>query len=315
MGLVPYFVAYAGIAVFVVAVVVRILTFARLPMALRWELYPVPHEGKRRRHGGSYLEEVDWWLKPRHVVTTYDLRAMAKEVLLLEGVRANNRPMWRSSFPFHMGLYLTIVTTALMVAEPFVRRLLPGLMASAYGDLWRLSTVVAGAGGLVLAIRGALGLLWRRLTVPDLAEFTTAGHLFNLGFFVVAFGCALVTFALFDRDFGLVRTFVSNLVTFRLDPLASGPAGAMVGVSASVLALLLAYIPLTFMSHFVGKYFAYHAVRWNDEPNLRGGPQERPILANLVQKVTWAAPHIQSHGEKNWVDVATMPHEAYGEQR
>jgi nitrate reductase gamma subunit len=313
--LVPYWVAYAGIAVFVVAVVVRILSFVRMPMSLRWELYPVPHEGKRGDHGGSYLEDVNWWLKPRDVVRTYDLRAMAREILVLHALHEHNRPMWRSSFPFHMGIYLTIVATVLMMANPLMQHVAPGLMASAYGDLWRLSTVVSGAGGLLLAIRGALGLLWRRLTAPDLADYTTLGHVLNLGFFVVAFGCAFATFALYDRDFALVGALVRNLVTLRLQPVATGPAGAMVALSASLLALLLAYIPLTFMSHFVGKYFAYHSVRWNDEPNVRGGPQESAILANLVQKVSWAAPHIQSHGEKSWAEVATMARDAYGDRR
>jgi hypothetical protein len=69
------------------------------------------------------------------------------------------------------------------------------------------------------------------------------------------------------------------------------------------------------MSHFVGKYFAYHSVRWNDEPNLKGGKQEGPIVANLMQKVTWAAPHIQSDGEKNWVEVATMDVKKYGDKK
>ena len=315
MTLVPYLVVYAGLAVFAVAVAVRVRTFVRMPMALRWELYPVPHEGARGAHGGSYLEEVNWWLRPRVVVRTYDLKAMGKEILFLHALHAHNRPMWRSSFPFHMGLYLSMVATALMATAPLVRHLAPWAMASAYGDLWRLSTIVSGGAGLILAIRGALGLLWRRLTAAELKDFTTAGHVVNLCFFIVAFGCALATVVLYDRDFTLVGAFVRNLVTFRLEPVAAGPAGAMVGVSASLLALLVAYIPLTFMSHFVGKYFAYHSVRWNDEPNLRGGPQEAPILANLLQKVSWAAPHIQSHGEKSWAEVATMAHEAYGGER
>jgi nitrate reductase gamma subunit len=79
--------------------------------------------------------------------------------------------------------------------------------------------------------------------------------------------------------------------------------------------VLLAYIPMTHMSHFVGKFFAYHSIRWNDEPNLKGGPQEAAIVANLMQKVTWAAPHIQSNGEKNWVEVATMDYKSYGEKK
>jgi hypothetical protein len=59
------------------------------------------------------------------------------------------------------------------------------------------------------------------------------------------------------------------------------------------------------MSHFIGKYFAYHAIRWNDAPNLRGSPEEKTIQALLSQKVSWAAPHIQGGGTKTWVDVAT----------
>ena len=40
-------------------------------------------------------------------------------------------------------------------------------------------------------------------------------------------------------------------------------------------ALLAAYIPFTHMSHFVGKYFTYHAVRWDDAANRRGGAIEQ----------------------------------------
>ncbi len=31
-------------------------------------------------------------------------------------------------------------------------------------------------------------------------------------------------------------------------------------------ALLIAYIPITHMAHFVVKYFAYHKVRWDRHP-------------------------------------------------
>ena len=67
----------------------------------------------------------------------------------------------------------------------------------------------------------------------------------------------------------------------------------------------MAYIPLTHMSHFVGKYFAYHAIRWNDTPNLRGGMQEAKIHKLLAQPINWAAPHIRGDGKKTWVDAAT----------
>jgi hypothetical protein len=58
------------------------------------------------------------------------------------------------------------------------------------------------------------------------------------------------------------------------------------------------------MSHFVGKYFAYHAIRWNDKPNLAGGPQEAKIGKLLGYKVSWSAAHIQGGGAKTWADLA-----------
>jgi nitrate reductase gamma subunit len=79
----------------------------------------------------------------------------------------------------------------------------------------------------------------------------------------------------------------------------------MTTVTVVLLGLLVAYIPLTHMSHFVGKYFAYHTIRWNDAPNLRGGDQEQPIQDLLNRPVTWAAPHIRGDGKKTWADVAT----------
>jgi nitrate reductase gamma subunit len=312
MSLIPYLIAYAGIAVFVIAVVARILMYARMPMHLRWELYPVPHEASRAAHGGSYLEEVDWWTKPREVSKAAELKAMGTEILFLEALHKHNRPMWRSSFPFHFGLYLVIAATVLMLGGGVLSLVAGGFAGSGFGSLWYGAVVVTGAVGLALSIYGALGLLQRRLTSPELADYTTAADIFNLAFFVVAFGFALATFALFDRDFTLVSSFVRNLVSFRLEPVASGTAGLMVGISVSLLAALVAYIPLTHMSHFIGKYFAYHSIRWGDEPNLQGGPQEAGIMANLMQKVTWAAPHIQSGGEKNWVEVATMDFQKYG---
>ncbi len=56
---------YLSVAVFVIAVAVRALKLARLPLHLRWELYPVAHEKGRASYGCSYLEEPDWWTKPR----------------------------------------------------------------------------------------------------------------------------------------------------------------------------------------------------------------------------------------------------------
>ena len=51
--------------IFLLACLARIRMYARAPLHLRWEVYPVPHERPdRAKHGGSRFEEVDWWQKP-----------------------------------------------------------------------------------------------------------------------------------------------------------------------------------------------------------------------------------------------------------
>ena len=111
---------------------------------------------------------------------------------------------------------------------------------------------------------------------------------------------------LVDRDFAVVSAFVANLMTFQMVAIpGAGLAAVLPALSAVLLALLAAYIPLTHMSHFIGKYFAYHAIRWSDEPNLPGGKQEKQIEELLSRPVTWSAPHINADGKKTWLDAAT----------
>ena len=70
--------------------------------------------------------------------------------------------------------------------------------------------------------------------------------------------------------------------------------------------LLIAYLPLTHMSHMFMKYFMYHSMRWEDAPNLKGSRIEEAVLKNLGFKSTWSALHIGADGEKTWVDIATQ---------
>jgi hypothetical protein len=59
------------------------------------------------------------------------------------------------------------------------------------------------------------------------------------------------------------------------------------------------------MSHFGGKYFAYHSIRWKDDPNLPGGKEEKVIEELLSRPISWSAPHIKGDGKKTWLDAAT----------
>jgi nitrate reductase gamma subunit len=306
MTLLPYLVAYGAIGIFVIAVIARFLMWARMPMHLRWELYPVAHEGPKAKYGGSYLEEFEWWTKKRHKSLFSEISAMAAEIIFLVAVKEHNPKLWTRSFPFHFGLYMVIGATALMFGAGLLTALAPGAMEGTLGTLFEYAILVAGVGGLVLGILGALGLLQRRLGDPALKDFTTSADIFNLVFFVVAFGVALANFAIVDRDFSKATAFCQGLITADFEGFSGTGLELYLPLAAVVLlSLLTVYIPLTHMSHFVGKYFAYHTIRWNDEPNLQGGKEEATINALLGQKITWSAEHIQGGGEKSWVDVAT----------
>jgi nitrate reductase gamma subunit len=307
MAEVPYVLAYLAIAVFTVAVIVRFRMWSKMPMHVRWELYPVAHEASKASYGGSYLEETDWWKQKREVSLIGELKVMIPEILFLVAVKEKNPKLWLRTFPFHFGLYLTIGSVALMLLVGLVEALAPGALAGAsLASPVQTIIVIVGVAGLAIGIIGALGLLHRRLTSPDLKDFTTGADLFNLVFFILAFGCSLATFWLVDRDGAIVMRFATNLVSFKLVALeGTGLAMQLPLASIVLMSLLVAYVPLTHMSHFIGKYFAYHAIRWNDEPNLAGGDQEPVIQGLLNRPISWAASHIDGDGKKSWADVAT----------
>ena len=134
-----YAILYAGALVFVVACVIRAVTYARLPLHLRWELYPVPHENKERlAHGGSYLETKDWWTKPIPFNLSSELKWMLAEILFLKGLWEFKRKTWYRSYPFHLGLYMLIGAGAFLFSSAFLGIVAPGAWAGGIGTVGRV---------------------------------------------------------------------------------------------------------------------------------------------------------------------------------
>jgi nitrate reductase gamma subunit len=100
----------------------------------------------------------------------------------------------------------------------------------------------------------------------------------------------------------MVRAFVASLISFDLAPIKS----PLFLVQMLLASLLIAYIPLTHMSHFFMKYFLYHDIRWGDEPTVDNPATQAKIGVVLNYPVTWAAPHIAGHGKNTWAEVATF---------
>ena len=296
-------VTYVSAVVFVVAVLARFVKYQTMPIHLRWELYPVAHEKGRAHYGGSYLEELDWWTKPRKASLLGELKVMIPEIVLLAGVREHNRSHWLRSFPFHFGLYLLAGLIGLL-AIGAVATLTGAAITADAGVLGRAvfhATYVIGWSGLGLGFLGSLALLGRRAFNVDYREYTKQSDYLNLVFFVITFGVAIGAHTFGDSQFVQLRAYVESLLSVDLSY-----RGTPLGVAEIVLAsLLVAYIPLTHMSHFFTKWFMYHDIRWSDEPSRRGGNIEKKVDRALKYSVSWAAPHIRGDGKKNWVDVAT----------
>jgi len=302
MSVFLYSVIYLSILVFAVACAVRGFQYARAPVHLRWELYPVPHEESDRvEHGGSYFETVDWWTKPAHFSLWGELKSMIPEIVFLKGLWEFNRELWFRSFPFHFGLYLLIVTVGLLAFDAILSIFAPVAISAPLAIALQPVYHLTGALGLALGILGAAGLLVRRLTDQKLKIYTTPGDIFNLLFFIVALG--LLSAGLLSRPDSApdMLTLSKGLLSFDASIEIPGLLAAGLFISAA----LVAYVPLTHMSHFIAKYFTYHSVRWDDSINRRGGSIEAKVAECLTYRPTWAASHIGADGNKTWAQIAT----------
>ncbi|MBZ5497223.1 MAG: respiratory nitrate reductase subunit gamma [Acidobacteriia bacterium] len=300
MTVLLYLVVYAAALVFAGACIFRTVSYARTPIHLRWELYPVPHEDPERvKHGGSYFETLDWWTRPRQISLAGELRFMIVEIFFLKGLWEHNRRMWYRSFPFHFGLYLLIATLTFLAFGGALSVLAPTPIAVGVNGIIRLLIGLTGTAGSALATLGALGLLLRRMTDENLRIYTTVGDIFNL----VCFLATLVVLAAGYLSRGSsspdLLAISSGLLTF--DVSLEIPMLLSAGLMLS--AFLVAYVPLTHMSHFIAKFFTYHSVRWDDLPNRRGGELEPKIAESLTYRPTWAAPHLGADGRKTWAQV------------
>jgi len=302
MTLMLFSILYLTGLIFLIGCIVRFFMYARLPLHLRWELYPVPHEAPHRAaHGGSYFEDLDWWEKPKESSLIGEARVMVPEILFLKALWEHNRTLWFRSFPFHFGLYLLIGTALLVAASGLFGLFAPSLAAGGAGNALHIVCIVCGGAGAVLAISGAMGLLIRRLGDAKLKNYTTPGDIFNLLFFIAALGITLAGYLTQGADAPGMAGIAAAVLSFD----TSVPVPVLLGIGLILLGLLCAYIPMTHMSHFIGKYFTYHSVRWSDEPNRRGGAIEKKLMEYLTYRPTWSAKHMKADGKKTWADVAT----------
>jgi len=291
-------ISYAAFAVFAIVFVAKAKKYATTPLHVRWELYPVAHE----KGEGSYLQEMDWWTKPRKKSLIGELTYMVREIFLLEEYYHRNRGFWYVLYPFHIGGYLFVTWLVLllvgalsMVADVTVS----AESASSWGQLVHYLTQVAGVASFVVGAIACTGLLIKRSTDEDLKHYTTRMDYFSLLLILAVFVSGFVAWLAFDLTFAPATEYMEGLITL----------GAVADISPAltahilILSLFAVYMPFTRMMHFLAKYFTFHTVRWEDTPNLKGSAIEKKVEALLNKTVTWSAPHIQTG--KTWAEVAT----------
>ncbi|MDO5742729.1 MAG: respiratory nitrate reductase subunit gamma, partial [Vagococcus sp.] len=235
--------------------------YAKLPMHGRQDLYPIPgEEPARAEHGGSYYEEQKWYEKPRRKNHIGEIIDMVEEMLFIKKLFKKQPKLWWVSYALHLGIYCviaTIVIAAAAVLLPF-----SGILAG----LLSFAITVAGISGGILVCIGAIGLLVKRIVDHEFRNYTTPQEYFNLVFLFAGAFSGLCAWYKNGRSLSFVKDVVNNILHLK-------PTKGLNKTTILHLILfsgLMIYIPLTKMSHYVGKYFAFHKVLWDNAPNLPG---------------------------------------------
>jgi nitrate reductase gamma subunit len=292
-GIVWHIVTFGAIIFFLAIFVYRMAAFARLPIHLRWELAPIPHEKGKGDYGGSYLEEYEYWRQPRRTSIIAPVIYMLQEIFLLKGIWKNNRTLWPLSFSLHTGIYILVITLLLQVLNAV---LIISKITGAVLNVTLTIAVVLALTGFILGGVGAIGLILKRAMDVNYRPFTTFTRYFHLVFLGLVFLSGIYAWAATDDFARTASTFIKDVVT-----LDSGITVAFpLSMHIIILLLFIIYLPLTDMVHFLAKFFTYHHVRWND------APQDEKMTAELrdllSQPVGWSAAHVPAEGQKSWAE-------------
>lgn len=263
-----------GLAGFVVLTAVKAWKYAHLPVHSRVELYPVPKEGDGRgKYGGSYFEEEDWWEKPRRLDPVYEVVDIMQEMLLISKLFKHQRSLWWASYAFHLGIYVMFGWSLLLLLTVFWN---PEFLV--------VGTAIVGAVGFALSTVGAVLLLVRRAVDESLRAYTPPQEYFNILLILATLVTGIVAWTLFASPFDVARS------VFAFD---AAPLPPVVVAHLVLLGIMLLCIPLSKMSHYVGKFFAFHKVLWDNDPNVAGSKVAEMTEREAARPApaAWSAPH------------------------
>ncbi len=289
--------------IFIIAMyTIKAAKYLRLPTHLRWELYPVMHE-KNYQYGGSYFEQINWWatLRQKHYIRSFLF--LLKEYFTLGEYFKRNRSYWYSLYPWHVGFILIITFHILCFFSAVI--MTAGIIVSPSsqnitGLLFYYLVLLTGVVSFIAGSLGSLGVFLKRLSDENLKAYAAPINYFTYIFTLVVFLSGLYSWYFIDPTFSEYREFWKGLITFKFIDVEFGAAAHIM-----LFNLFLLYLPYTRSMHYITRFFGFYLIRWDDEPNIRGGKLELKLQALLNQKVSWAAPHIKPG--KTWGEQTEKP--------
>lgn len=301
------YISYVGV---VVAYTVKVIKYFRMPLHLRWELYPVPHE-KGSGYGGSFMEEPEWWTKPRSRNTAKNLLDIVKRYLFFGEYYRKVKGYWAGLYPWHVGFYLIVLFDGLGMLGGILlltTNITISASAGGFGAALFYLTIVVGVASFITGILGSIVLLVRRLADKSLRDYASPINYFNYVFFLAVFVSGLVSWAGFDLGLAGYREFWAGVFSYK-----HAAVDAATYTHIMLFSLFLLYLPFTRSTHYITKLLAFFWVRWDDKPNQKGSDVERKVKDLLGQPVTWSAAHIQQGS--SWAENAKgMPETGSGKR-
>ncbi|OGO19042.1 MAG: hypothetical protein A2Z15_06915 [Chloroflexi bacterium RBG_16_50_11] len=291
---------YFAYVFIIVMYTVKAVKIARLPVHLRWELYPVISPPKSK-YGSTIQEDEREWQQRHGKTLRKGVLYLLKENFRFNDYFKSNLGYWLALFPWHIGFILIIAFHILCFFGALV--MIAGTPVAAdsvyvLGKIFYYAILVLGVVSFITGAWGSIGLIVKRATDIDLKGFATRQNYFNYIFTLAVFLSGLYAWIFVDPSLAQYREFWKGLVT--LNPVSVEPATT---AHIILFSLFLIYLPFTRSLHYITKFFAFLWVRWDDRPNFRGSAMENEITGLLQKPVNWSAPHIPTGS--NWAEIAS----------
>lgn len=295
---------YVSYVFVVTAYAIKVQKYFKMPLPVRWELYPVLHE-KGYRYGGSYLEEVDWWTKPRQRNRIRPITDLVKKYLTMGSYFERFKSYWFALYPWHMGFLLIVFFDGLILLDAALIKTIDleiaGNSANGGGQFLYYLTLVAGLTSFGMGCLGSVGMLLMRSVNENLREYATPQNYFNYLFFLGMFATGWVAWAVDDPTFTGFREFWVGVLSASTAEMAN--VGTWEYIHIIFFSAFLVYLPLTRSTHYITKILYFFWVKWGDTPNLGDPKMEARIVENLNYEPKWSAQHHKTG--RTWAEIAT----------